>query len=258
MVRGLDKFKEYFSEFPDNYVIIGGTACDIIIDQAGFTPRATKDIDIILVVESLNVDFVKQFWQFIQDGNYEKKEKNEDDRKYYRFIKPEKTEFPFQLELFSRNPDLLDLDEGVSLTPIPVDDDLSSLSAILMNDDYYAYTLEHSSVDENINIANTEALICLKAKAFLDLIQRKARGEKVDSRNIRKHKGDVFRLAVMLTENDVFELPDSIKADLQAFADTIAGDLPDKAIFKEMGVGSIDVDVTFSQLLKNFKLTSND
>jgi hypothetical protein len=25
-------------------VIIGGTACDIIIDEAGFVPRATKDI----------------------------------------------------------------------------------------------------------------------------------------------------------------------------------------------------------------------
>jgi hypothetical protein len=24
--------------------IIGGTACDIIIDEAGFVPRATKDI----------------------------------------------------------------------------------------------------------------------------------------------------------------------------------------------------------------------
>ena len=82
MVRGLDIFKKYFEAYPDNYVIIGGTACDMIIDEAGFVPRATKDIDIILVVEALNSDFVKQFWQFIQDGNYERKEKSEDERKY--------------------------------------------------------------------------------------------------------------------------------------------------------------------------------
>ncbi len=43
------------------FVIIGGTACDIIIDEAGFTPRATKDIDIIIVVEALSPDFVTQF-----------------------------------------------------------------------------------------------------------------------------------------------------------------------------------------------------
>ena len=54
MVVGLDVFKKYFEQFPDNYIIIGGTACDIIIGEAGFIPRATKDIDIILIVEALS------------------------------------------------------------------------------------------------------------------------------------------------------------------------------------------------------------
>jgi len=31
MVKGLEKFKEYFAGFEDNYVIIGGTACDIAL-----------------------------------------------------------------------------------------------------------------------------------------------------------------------------------------------------------------------------------
>ena len=121
MVRGLNIFSEYFKDYTDNYVIIGGTACDIIIEEAGLIPRATKDIDIILVVEALSVVFVKQFWKFIQDGNYEKKEKSTDDRKHFRFMKPEKTDFPYQIELFSRKPDLIDLEEPAYLTPIPVD-----------------------------------------------------------------------------------------------------------------------------------------
>jgi hypothetical protein len=79
MVRGYDKLKEYFRDYPDNFIIIGGTACDIIIDGAGFTPRATKDIDIILVIEALSSDFVKRFWQFINDGKYERKEKSEEE-----------------------------------------------------------------------------------------------------------------------------------------------------------------------------------
>ena len=53
MVRGLETFKKYFESCPDNYVIIGGTACDIIIDEAGFTPRATKDIDIIWFIYAI-------------------------------------------------------------------------------------------------------------------------------------------------------------------------------------------------------------
>ena len=157
MVRGLDIFKKYFEKYPGNYVIIGGTACDIIIDEAGFVPRATKDIDIILVVEALSSEFVKQFWQFIKDGNYAAQEKSNDERQYYRFRKPEKTDFPYQIELFSRTPDVIVLEGAAHLTPIPVDDDLSSLSAILLNDDYYNYMIENSQVEDGLHHANIEA-----------------------------------------------------------------------------------------------------
>jgi hypothetical protein len=254
MVRGLDKLKEYFKNYPDSFIIIGGTACDIIIDEAGFKPRATKDIDIILVVEVLSTDFVKQFWQFINDGAYERKEKSEEKRKYYRFINPEKMDFPYQIELFARNPDLLDLDEGTHMTPIPVDDDLSSLSAILLDDTYYKYLTDNSSVEDCVQRANTHALICLKAKAYLDIAKRIAAGGKEDSKHLRKHKGDVFRLAVMLAETDLFELPDAIKIDLQEFTDTIIEQLPDKQMFKSMGLGSVNVENVFAQLKKSFGL----
>ena len=75
MVVGLDIFKKYFEQYPDNYIIMGGTACDIIIGEAGFTPRATKDIDIILIAEALSTEFVQQFWKFIKDGDYGDREK---------------------------------------------------------------------------------------------------------------------------------------------------------------------------------------
>lgn len=31
MVRGLEKFSEYFTDYPDSYIIIGGTALDRVI-----------------------------------------------------------------------------------------------------------------------------------------------------------------------------------------------------------------------------------
>ena len=254
MVRGLDIFKKYFEQYPDNYVIIGGTACDIIIDDAGFTPRATKDIDIILVVEALSADFVKQFWKFIKDGNYERRENSADERKYYRFMKPQNNDFPLQIELFSRVPDLIELDEDIHLTPIPVDEDLSSLSAILLSDDYYHYMIKQSTLENGIHYANIEALICLKAKAFIEITERIAIGSKEDTKQLRKHKTDIFRLTVTLTSNDSFELPENIKTHLQAFADIIANELPDNAIFKEMGLRNTDVEQVFKQLIKSFKL----
>lgn len=254
MVRGIEKFKEYFKNYVGNYVIIGGTACDIILDDAGLNPRATKDIDIILIVEALNAEFVQQFWGFIKAGNYEKQEKSPDDRKYYRFIKPENTEFPFQIELFSRTPDILDLKEGSHLTPIPIDDDLSSLSAILLNESYYGFTIDHSRIEDDINIANTEALICLKAKAFLDMLKRKENKEKVSEKEIKKHKNDIFRMAATLAENDIFELPEEIKTDIKSFADKVKNELPGKAIFKEMGLENTEAENLYKQLLKNFNL----
>lgn len=254
MVKGLDVFKKYFEAYPDNYVIIGGTACDLIIEDAGLQTRVTKDIDIILVVEALTPDFVKQFWKFVADGKYERQEKSEGERKYYRFTKPANAGFPHQIELFSRKPDVLDLEEGTHLTPIPVDDDLSSLSAILLSDDYYHYMITHSDVKDGLHHAGTNALICLKAKAFLEITDRLAKGSKEDSKHLKKHKADVFRLAVMLADTDVFEVPAGIKEHLQAFAAAIKDDLPDKAIFENMGLGKIEARKVYDQVLTSFQL----
>ena len=256
MVRGLDVFTKYFEQYPDNYVIIGGTACDIIVSESGFRPRATKDIDILLVAEALDSAFAKQFWNFVNEGKYEVREKSDPERQYYRFKKPENTEFPYQIELFSRVPDVLDVPEQSRYTPIPIDEDITSLSAILMNEDYYQFTIAGSKLQDGIRIANIETIICLKARAYIDLKAAKERGEKIDSDKINTHKLDVFRLAVFLAEGNLFELPESIKTDLQAFADVIKIDLPGNAIFKEMGLGNTNVDQVFKQLIQNFKLTN--
>lgn len=52
---GLDKFKEAFAEFSENYVIIGGIACDIVMTGTVVRPRATHDIDMIVVVENMSL-----------------------------------------------------------------------------------------------------------------------------------------------------------------------------------------------------------
>ncbi|ETZ24317.1 hypothetical protein [Pedobacter sp. V48] len=254
MVRGFEAFREYFKEFPDNYVIIGGTACDIILENNALVPRATKDMDIILIVEALAPGFVARFWEFIAKGEYERQEKSSDDRQYYRFAKPGNKEFPAQIELFARKPDVIELSEKAHLTPIPVDDDLSSLSAILLDDVYYEYMIGHSSVEDGIRHANTEALICLKAKAFLEISQRIAEGVKEDTKHLRKHKGDVFRLAITLAPAEKFELPEHIKSHLIIFMKSIAGDLPAKDIFKELGATGTDPEKVYQQLITNFSL----
>ena len=51
MVGGLDKFRERVARFSDNYVIIGGTACDVILRDTEMRLSATMDIDIVVIVE---------------------------------------------------------------------------------------------------------------------------------------------------------------------------------------------------------------
>jgi hypothetical protein len=49
------------------------------------------------------------------------------------------------------------------------------------------------------------------------LSERKAAGESVDSRHIRKHKNDVFRLSEILSAAIMVDAPAAIKADLTDF-----------------------------------------
>ena len=72
-MTGLDLFKERFAKFTSNYVLIGGAACYIYEDINAQVPRATKDLDIILVVEVLAPEFGREFWNFVRDGEYEQR-----------------------------------------------------------------------------------------------------------------------------------------------------------------------------------------
>ena len=51
---------------------------------------------------------------------------------FYRFQKPAGDRYPAMIELFARVPDGARQAEGSQLTPIPLDEAVSSLSAILL------------------------------------------------------------------------------------------------------------------------------
>lgn len=251
---GLDAFSEYFKEFTDCYIVIGGAACDDYFERENLPFRVTDDIDMILVVEAVDDKFIAHFWDFIKAGKYKRNEQS-DKRQYYRFIEPEKVDFPVQIELFSRTPDIITPTEDARFTVIPTDEDLSSLSAILMDDDYYQFTLKQCTIEGVLNRANELALICLKAKAFLDLSQRKEDGQRIDSKKIKKHRSDVFRLAATLTLEDQIELPGSIQKDMMTFITLMEANPPQtKDILKAMGITMVSTDQLIDQIKHSFKL----
>lgn len=94
MVRGLDRFKEFFAGFDGNYVLIGGAASNLLEEANRLVPRATKDLDIILVVEALSAPFVTRFWQFIREAGYVHKQKGTEKAEFYRFYQPADSSYP--------------------------------------------------------------------------------------------------------------------------------------------------------------------
>ena len=58
---GINSFKQYFKGFENQYVIIGGTACELLMSNQELDFRATKDIDRVLIVEALSKEFGEIF-----------------------------------------------------------------------------------------------------------------------------------------------------------------------------------------------------
>lgn len=69
-MEGLEKFREAFAEFTDNYIVIGGTACDIAMTGTVVRPRATHDIDMIVIAENITEAFGERLWQFVREAGY--------------------------------------------------------------------------------------------------------------------------------------------------------------------------------------------
>ena len=107
MVRGIDSFRDWFGEYENQYVIIGGTACDILMTDGGLDFRATKDIDLVLIVEAVDSIFAKKFWDYIQLAEYEHRNKSTGKPQFYRFTNPKSKDYPTMIELFARKTDII-------------------------------------------------------------------------------------------------------------------------------------------------------
>ena len=200
MVRGLDVFREHFAGHADQFVLIGGTAATLAMEEAGLEFRATKDLDIVLHIEALSPSFGDVFWRFIEAGRYEIRQANDTGKPvFYRFQKPADDRFPVMLELFCRR-----------------------------------------EVD-GLPWVGEDRLIPLKASAWLDLGERQARGEPIDTKNIRKHANDVLRLSQLLAPDTRIPVAEKIAQDLNRFLDAIETDrsIDPKSLKINSSVGEI-------------------
>lgn len=217
MATGIDTFREYFADYKDQYIVIGGMACDLLLNEAGFDFRLTKDVDMVLIVEALTDDFAAALWSFISRGRYKARQRSTGQHEFYRFIEPEQPDYPSMIELFARPGKGLSLSYEGNITPLHISDELSSLSAILLNDSYYEFMLSGRTISDNVSVLDALHLVPMKMKAWLDLNERKANGEHVNSRDIKKHRQDIFRLFPLIQSDTVISVPQEVYNDIQLF-----------------------------------------
>ena len=231
MVTGMESFVQKFRDYTDCYTIIGGTACEILMTEADTEFRATRDIDMVLIMEARYREFAKVFWEYILEGQYIFGWKNSDKVHFYRFTEPVQG-YPYMIELFSREPDYME-PVPAGIIPLHIDDDTSSLSAILLNDDYYQFMLSGRRTVSGVSVLDAEHLIPFKMYAWLDLKDRKAKGEHVNERDLKKHKYDVFRLLQIADRGVQTKVSGLVRQNTERFLSEIeTEDIP----FRQLGL----------------------
>jgi len=221
-------FFKRFEKFKGQYVIIGGSAAAILLEQNSFDFRLTQDYDMVVLFEKTNDDFSKAFHDFCNDFGYVmsgRKELN-GSAHYYRFTLNENmnSNLPKMIELFSKVPAGYYLEAQNGITPLHYDD-ITSLSAIILDDDYYDLLRKGVlMVNGNEPILRVEYLILFKIKAHLDKMDAVSRGEKVQHADKSKHFNDILKLMIIVSEADhlpLSTLPYKIRQDVLGFLELL-------------------------------------
>ena len=75
----------------------------------------------------------------------------------------------------------------------------------------------------------------------------------IDEKNIRKHKNDIFRLATLLTESDIFTLPPDLQTNMEVFCQMVSQSFPDNDFFQSIGIPEKPENV-FDKLCNAFQI----
>jgi hypothetical protein len=213
VVRGLNHFKEYFREYSENFILVGGVASYLLLSDVGASRvRPTKDLDIVLILKPSET-FLRAFKAYIVSGGYEIQKGGKGRVLFYRFQNPANKNYPLMIELFSAAEFGLELTSEQYIIPVAQIDGVQSLSAILLDEEYYSLIRKNAVEREGIYILNVRGLIPFKAKAYLEI---KGRGE--DSKNWKKHRSDIINLAVtLLSKSSSESLTGKVKEHFEEF-----------------------------------------
>ena len=207
----------------DHYVVVGGFATIMLLDkELEGHGRATFDIDLVLLTIN-SVEISQRIKQYIKEGKYKVQIGEKNQYKYYRFVEPEEENFAKEIELFASNENDLELEDSQRIIPIDQEEGLYSLSAIMLDPEYFKMIKNNVDKSGRAPCTNTQATMMLKMSAFYDL---KAKNDK----KWKKHRRDILKLALILTGDEKIDLTGRMKEDFEVFIKHLDEELDQKTI----------------------------
>ena len=85
--NGIKHFSDYFKEHQKDYVIIGGSAAAVLLEDEGLEFRKTVDLDVVLLTNS-SKELNSKIGEYLKIGQYQTKEATQGSPRYYRFSNP--------------------------------------------------------------------------------------------------------------------------------------------------------------------------
>jgi hypothetical protein len=155
------------------------------------------------------------------------------------------------IEIFSRKPDVIEIDEGPHCVPLDSIEEVNSLSAILLDDNYYRLIKENCVTENNVTFIKKEYIIPLKARAYIDNQRLKDESVFIKDKDISKHRNDIFRIAQTLTPEQRISLPDSVREDLRECLEMIQGV---EFKMRSIGVREITKEALISNIVNIYSL----
>ncbi len=94
-----------------------------------------------------------------------------------------------------------------------------------------------------------------KIKAWLDLSERVEAGERIDSKTVKKHKNDIFRLLINISPISRVEVQDEINEDINQFLEKIINDQPD---LKNIEIRAVTLEELLDRIRELYVSTTSE
>lgn len=216
MVDGLDKLREAFAGLSHEYAVIGGCACDLILSDDGIEFRNTRDVDMVVCISGEGEAFIRALRGLLNDGGYKVWHDKERNPNFFRFVNEQNLAYPWMIELFTKHSMVGDSITG-HLAKIRLEEPIYSLSAILLDDDYFRLVENNLTMVRGVSVPIAEVLMLLKMKAYLNLKESREQGKKIASDDIRKHRNDVLRLLAVANTKSKLAVSDNVLRDVELY-----------------------------------------